>query len=122
MDLRYPIGKFERPASLGDAELKQAVEDIGATPGRLRQAVAGLSGAQLDTPYRPGGWTVRQLIHHMADSHLNSYARFRLALTEAEPAIKPYDESLWAALPDATTAPLEPSFALLGGCTSAGSC
>ena len=94
MDLRYPIGKFEWPASIGSAGLAQAIADIETAPSLLGRAAEGLSGAQLDTPYRPEGWTVRQLVHHVADSHLNSYTRFRLALTENEPTIKPYDEKL----------------------------
>jgi len=115
MDLRYPIGKFEWPEPAGAAGLAQAIADIEAAPSLLGKAVEGLSGAQLDTPYRPEGWTVRQVVHHVADSHLNSYTRFRLALTEDEPTIKPYDEKLWARLPDAATAPIEPSLALLEG-------
>ena len=115
MDLRYPIGKFTWPASVSAADLRQAVGEIAAAPALLREATAGLSAAQLDTPYRPEGWTVRQLIHHVADSHINSYTRFRLALTEDNPTIKPYDEKLWATLPDAASAPLAPSFILLEG-------
>jgi hypothetical protein len=115
MDLRYPIGKFQWPATVTPAEREQAVQEIEAAPALLRQAVAGLSEVQLETPYRPEGWTVRQLVHHVADSHMNSYIRFRLALTENEPAIKPYDEKLWAKLPDAASAPLEISFQLLEG-------
>ncbi|HLI30711.1 MAG TPA: putative metal-dependent hydrolase, partial [Terriglobia bacterium] len=86
---------------------------IEEVPARLRAAVKGLSDAQLDTPYREGGWTVRQVVHHLADSHMNSYVRFRLALTESEPTIKTYDQTRWAELRDARTAPVEPSLALL---------
>jgi hypothetical protein len=89
------------------------MDEIEQAPARLRAVVAGLSDAQLDTPYRPVGWTVRQVVHHVPDSHLNSYVRFRLALTEKEPTIKPYDESRWAELTDARTAPIEISLALL---------
>ena len=112
MDLRYPVGKFERPASVSDAERAQCIDTIDAAPAALRSAVRGLHDAQLDTPYRDGGWTVRQVAHHLADSHMNAYLRFKLALTEATPTIKPYDETAWAKLPDATL-PIGPSLALL---------
>jgi hypothetical protein len=114
MDLRYPIGKFSWPESVGADELRQAVADIAALPGHLRGAVAGLSPEQLDTPYRPGGWTVRQLVHHVADSHMNSYIRFHWALTEDTPQIKAYDENLWAELASAR-GPIEPSLLLVDG-------
>ena len=98
-DLRYPIGEFlEVPVT--DDVRASAIRDLEQLPGRMRAAVAGLSDAQLDTPYRPGGWTVRQLVHHVPDSHVNGYVRIKLALTEDAPVIKPYDENLWAALPD----------------------
>lgn len=87
--------------------------EIAAAPDQLRAAVAGLSPAQLDTPYRPNGWTVRQVVHHLPDSHLNAYTRIKLALTEEEPTIKPYEEARWAELPDARTGPVELSLALL---------
>jgi uncharacterized damage-inducible protein DinB len=112
-DLRYPIGKFTRPESVSAEERAELLEVLAATPSLLRGAVAGLSDRQLDTPYRPGGWTVRQVIHHVADSHMHSYARTRLALTEDNPLIKSYDESKWAELPDARTLFIEPSLALL---------
>ncbi len=112
-DLRYPIGKFTRPESVSPEERAELLEVLAATPSLLRGAVAGLSDRQLDTPYRPGGWTVRQVVHHVADSHMHSYARTRLALTEDNPLIKPYDESKWAELPDARTLFIEPSLALL---------
>jgi hypothetical protein len=99
VDLRYPIGKPEF-AELYDRERNEAISVLENAPGLLRAAVEGLTDAQLDTPYRPGGWTVRQVVHHLPDSHMNAYVRFRLALTEIEPVIKPYDEQLWAALPD----------------------
>jgi hypothetical protein len=112
-DLRYPVGEFRFPASVSAQELAVFIDHIAATPARMREAIAGLSDTQLDTPYRPGGWTVRQLAHHVPDSHINSYMRFRLALTEDDPVIKPYEEALWAELPDARTMPVEPSLALL---------
>jgi uncharacterized damage-inducible protein DinB len=113
-DLRYPIGRFERHEAISEGQRSQFLDQIAEAPARLAAAVAGLSAAQLDTPYRPGGWTVCQLIHHVPDSHMNAYARFKLALTEDEPTIKPYDEARWAELADAKTAPIEPSLALLG--------
>ncbi|HVB32145.1 MAG TPA: putative metal-dependent hydrolase [Gemmatimonadaceae bacterium] len=113
MDLRYPIGRFERPAQLTPPERSALIDTIAATPAALRAAVRGLSGTQLDTPYRPEGWTVRQVVHHVPDSHLNSYVRFRLALTEEQPTIKPYDEARWAELPDAKGPLVAESLALL---------
>ena len=112
-DLRYPVGKFQFPKSVSPEELTTFLDQIAAAPVRLRAAMAGLSAEQLDTPYRPGGWTVRQVAHHVPDSHMNSYVRYRLALTEDEPLIKPYDESRWAELADARSMPIEPSLALL---------
>ena len=113
MDLSYPIGKFEWPESVTPEMRARLIGEIEAAPARFRAAVQGLTGQQLDTPYRPGGWTVRQVVHHVADSHLNSYIRFRLALTEDQPTIKPYDQSKWAELPDARTAPVEISLQLI---------
>src|SRR5216684_1412096 len=113
MDLSYPIGKYEHKASLTPAERESAIAQIAATPKSLRNAVAGLSQQQFDTPYRPSGWTVRQVVHHVPDSHINSYVRFRLALTEDEPVIKPYDEARWAGLADASSADIELSLNLL---------
>jgi hypothetical protein len=112
MDLRYPIGRFERPAPATPEHRNEWIDTIAAAPARYREAVRGLSDAQLDTPYRPDGWTVRQVIHHVADSHMNSFIRFRLALTEDEPAIKPYDEAKWALLKDAAE-PVEVSLKLI---------
>ncbi len=112
-DLQYPVGKFEWDGSASEQQLRQWIDEIAAAPALLRAAVDGLSQQQIDTPYRPGGWTVRQVVHHLPDSHLNSYMRFRLALTEQEPTIKPYDQALWAELPDSRTAPLEVSLSLL---------
>lgn len=111
-DLRYPIGKAERPDHLTDEQRRACIAAIAEAPAKLRAAVAGLNQQQLDTPYRPGGWTVRQVVHHLPDSHMNAYVRFKLALTENEPTIKPYHEADWANLPDAK-APIEPSLALL---------
>ena len=99
-DLRYPVGKWVRPKSLTPAERKSAIEAIAKAPAAMRSAVNGLTDAQLDTPYRPGGWTVRQVVHHVPDSHMNAYTRFKLALTEDVPTIKPYDEAAWAKLAD----------------------
>ena len=113
VNLQYPVGKFKRPKKLTEEQRRGCIGVIAETPARLKAAVAGLSAAQLDTPYRPGGWTVRQVVHHLPDSHMNSYVRFRLALTEDQPTIKPYDEALWAELADAKTAPVEASLALL---------
>jgi uncharacterized damage-inducible protein DinB len=112
-DLRYPIGKNERKTVLTPAERRTAIDAMTAAPRLLRHAVTGLSDSQLDTPYRPGGWTVRQLVHHVADSHMNAYTRFRLALTEENPTIKPYEEAKWAELSDARTLPIEVSLTLL---------
>jgi len=112
-DPRYPIGKFEPKPSIGEPERALAIEAIAATPANLRKAVHGLTEAQFDTPYREEGWTVRQVVHHLPDSHMNSYVRLRLALTENEPTIKPYEEGLWARLYDAQHAPVETSVVLL---------
>ncbi|MDP4095412.1 bacillithiol transferase BstA [Paenibacillus sp. P96] len=98
---RYPIGEFEAPDPIPDEMLQGWINDIAELPAKLRAAVKGLDDEQLDTPYREGGWTVRQVVHHVADSHINSYVRFKLALTEELPAIKPYEEGRWAELPDA---------------------
>ncbi len=112
-DLSYPIGKFEYSGSSTDADRARYIEEIAATPHRLRSAVSGLTAAQLDTPYRPGGWTVRQVVHHLPDSHLNAYVRFKLALTEDEPLIKTYEEALWAETPEIKSTPIETSLMLL---------
>src|SRR5689334_15716715 len=109
MDLRYPIGKYEAKTMLTPAERAEAITQISETPRRMRDAVAGLSPAQFDTPYRPGGWTVRQLTHHVPESHMNAYIRLKLALTEDEPTVKTYEEALWAELPDVKEAPVEAS-------------
>lgn len=112
MDLRYPIGKYTSRDALAPAERAAAIADIEAAPKSLRNAVAGLSREQLGTPYRPGGWTVRQVVHHLADSDMNAYIRLKLALTENEPTIKTYEENLWAELADSREAPVEVSLAL----------
>jgi uncharacterized damage-inducible protein DinB len=113
MDLRYPIGPFRFDGSLTPERRKECIDQIEEAPARLRAAVEGLSPEQLEAPYRPGGWTVRQVVHHVPDSHLNSYVRFRLALTEDRPTIRPYHEDRWAELEDARNAPIEVSLALL---------
>jgi len=112
-DLRYPIGRFQPVTSLTPAERVACIEQIAAAPEGLRRAVQGLDDRQLDTPYRPGGWTVRQVVHHVPDSHLNAYTRFKLACTEESPAIKTYDEARWAELAEARTAPIDVSLDLL---------
>ena len=111
-DLQYPIGKFSVPADVSAQLRSQWIEEVAQAPARLRGAVDGLKDDQLDRPYRPGGWTVRQVVHHVPDSHMNSYMRFKLALTEDTPTIKPYAENLWAELAD-SKAPVETSLSLL---------
>jgi len=113
MDPRYPIGRYSPPQEVTLALRQQAISTIAEAPAKLRAAVKGLSEDQLNTPYRDGGWTVRQVAHHVPDSHMNAYVRFRLALTEQEPAIKPYEEARWAELEDAKSAPVDISLALL---------
>lgn len=112
--LRFPTGRFKRPSfPIAPAERERMIGAIAETPTAMREAVAGLSDAQLDTPYREGGWTVRQVVHHVPDSHINSYCRFRLGLTEDAPTIKTYDEERWAELADARSGPIEMSLLLL---------
>src|SRR5262249_52990151 len=101
MDPRYPIGPFQAPEEATPAMRAKAIQEIAGVPAAVGAATEGLNDAKLDTPYRDGGWTVRQVVHHIADSHMNAYVRCRLALTEAEPTIKPYEESAWAKLEDA---------------------
>ncbi len=113
-DLRYPIGPDIAPAQTSPAERSARIAAIASLPQEFRAAVTGLSDAQLDTPYRPGGWTVRQLVHHVADSHANGYIRLKLALTEPHPTIKPYAEARWAELADSAL-PIELSLRLLDG-------
>jgi uncharacterized damage-inducible protein DinB len=112
-DPRYPIGKFHYEGPPNDEHKQAFLADIASAPANLRSAVKGLSDAQLDTPYRPGGWTVRQVVHHVPDSHLNSYVRFKLALTEEDPTIKPYAEDRWAELTDTKATPIGVSLTLL---------
>jgi DinB family protein len=116
-DLRYPIGKFEWVLPENEQQMAkrraQYIEVLDQLPDNFAHAVAGLSPAQLDTPYRPGGWTVRQLAHHVPDSHANAYIRFKLALTEYEPTIKPYKEDMWAKLADTANTPVEVSLQML---------
>ncbi len=100
VDLRYPIGKHTAPSVIAPADIEGAIGTIASLPGSLRSATDGLTDAQIDTPYRPGGWTIRQLIHHIADSHGTALIRVHLALTEEWPTVKPYDEAAWAKLPD----------------------
>ena len=112
--LSYPTGRFHRPKRpLETTERRQMIDAIAHTPDAIRAAVRGLSDQQLDTPYRPEGWTVRQVVHHVPDSHLNAYVRFKLALTEDVPTIKPYDEAEWAKLSDVRDTPVETSLTLL---------
>ena len=113
MDLRYPVGKYESKVTLTQAERDVAIDQIAGLPRALREAIQGLTQQQLDSSYRPGGWTVRQVVHHLPDSHMNAYVRFKLALTEDEPTIKPYDEARWANLADSRETPIEVSLAML---------
>ena len=111
--LKYPTGKYIVPEKIKKSQVKKWIREIDKLPKRLKDEVKNLSDEQLNTPYREGGWTVRQVIHHLADSHINSYCRFRLALTEENPSIKPYDEAKWAELPDGKNAPIKYSLDLL---------
>ncbi len=111
-DPRYPVGPLEKHAAYSSEERTAFIQTIQDAPEHMRQSVAGLTDAQLDTPYREGGWTVRQLVHHVPDSHLNAYTRFKLALTEDTPTIKPYDEAAWANLPDSKL-PIDVSLTML---------
>ena len=112
--MRYPIGKFKAPASFTSEDMRNWITTIKTFPGRLRLAIIGLNEQQLDTPYRLGGWTLRQVVHHVADSHMNSMLRFKWALTEDNPTIKPYEEADWALLPDYRL-PVESSLKMLDG-------
>lgn len=112
-DPRYPIGKFTFNGSLTDVQRNAFIEDIERTPSTLRAAIKNLNPEQLETPYRDGGWTVRQVIHHVPESHMNAYIRFKLALTEDDPTVKPYMEDRWANTPDVQSTPLEVSLALM---------
>ena len=110
---QYPIGKFHAPESVSSEDRVRYIETIASAPAGLREAANGISATQLDTPYREGGWTARQVIHHVPESHMNAYIRFKLALTETDPVIKPYDEAAWARLCDVAVAPIETSIVLL---------
>lgn len=118
-DLKYPIGPCEWPERVPLNERQLCIDVLASAPAHFREIVNNLDDRQLETPYRPGGWTIRQVIHHLADSHMNSFVRCRLALTENGPTIKPYDEKAWAELADVRE-PLEPSLLLLEGLTAAG--
>ena len=120
-DARYPIGQFEAPAHISTEDRSHYIDIVTSAPARLREAVTALSPRQLDTPYREGGWTIRQVVHHVPDSHLNVYVRFKLALTEDEPTIKPYAEDRWANLADTHTTPVEVSLTLLESSARRGS-
>ena len=114
-DPRYPVGKFHRLEAYTDATRPAAIATIAGLPAALRKAVSGLSDKQLDTRYREGGWTVRQVVHHLVDSHVNAYIRTRFTLTSNKPTIMPYPEDVWAELPDAKSAPVEASLSILDG-------
>ncbi len=111
---KYPIGKYAPPASFTQEQMNEWIAEFKALPGKLRTAVMGLDETQLETPYRPGGWTIRQTVHHVADSHMNALIRFKWALTEDNPTIKPYEEKDWAVLADSKL-PLEPSLKIIEG-------
>lgn len=112
-DPRYPLGRFTPDPQPTPESRSRHIAAISLLPKLMRQAVAGLKADQLDTPYREGGWTVRQVVHHVPDSHLNAYIRFKLAITESNPTIKPYDETAWARLKDSELTPIEVSLTLL---------
>ena len=112
-DLRYPVGPFVYDKDTTPAGRREWIRQIADAPALLRSAIAGLNDRQIKTPYRPGGWTVRQVVHHVPDSHLNAYCRFKLALTEDNPTIKPYDEAAWANVADTAGTPLDVSLTLL---------
>ncbi len=112
-DLKYPIGKFKVPGSISAADRARFIDEIAACPGQMRDAVKGLNDKQLDTAYRPEGWTIRQVVHHVPDSHMNSYIRFMLAATEDKPTIRTYEEHLWAEQPEAKHGPVAMSLDLL---------
>ena len=112
-DPRYPVGKFEIPKAITSDDRARYIDQIAALPGAMRQAVAGLTEQQLDTPYRDGGWTVRQVVHHVPDSHLNAYIRMKFGLTEDHPLVRPYDQDVWARTPEVVTTPIAVSLTLL---------
>src|SRR5512140_3121436 len=112
-DLAYPIGKFQYAGSSTPDQRAQYIRESAEAPAHLRAAIGGLNEQKLNTPYRPGGWTVRQVVHHVPESHMNAYVRFKLGLTEDNPTVKPYNEKRWSEMPDVATTPLEVSLALL---------
>lgn len=112
-DLQYPLGRYAPPTEISAPQREEWIAQLVDAPAQLRAAIHGLSETQFDTPYRPGGWTVRQVAHHVPDSHLNAYVRFKLALTETEPTIKTYEEASWADLADSRETPIDVSLALL---------
>lgn len=113
--LRYPIGKYQKPEMIGRDQIEEWIKVIAAFPGRLGQETGALSDSEQERRYRPDGWTIRQVVHHCADSHMNSFIRFKLAMTEETPTVKPYHEGLWAQLPDAANLPLLASLRVLEG-------
>ena len=113
--LRYPTGKFEKPAVLTNELINQYIAEIAGFPARIRKEVEHLTDKQLDTVYRPDGWTIRQVVNHCSDSHINAFIRFKLTLTEDKPIVKPYLQALWAELSDCKTMPIEPVLDLLDG-------
>jgi len=114
-DLRYPIGNFQPVTEVTPEMREKFIQTIEELPSKLREAVSDLGDKQLDTPYRPGGWTMRQLVHHVADSHINAFCRFKLGLSEETPTIKPYDEALWAETADSKNAPIDLSLNVIDG-------
>lgn len=112
-DPRFPVGQHDYAMEVDPGDYSRLIEEIEKLPAQVREAVRGLTAAQIDTPYREGGWTVRQVVHHLPDSHMNAYCRIKLALTENEPTIKPYDEARWAELRDVADTPIEVSLNLL---------
>jgi hypothetical protein len=113
--LQYPVGRFTAPEAVTPALRTAAIDEIAAVPAGVSAAVQGLSAAQIETPYRDGGWTVRQVVHHLPDSHMHAYIRMKFALTEESPTIRPYDEAAWSLLPDVVTLPMSVSLSLLEG-------
>ncbi len=114
-DLRFPIGKFDSEIKVTPQMRDEFIQTIEELPAKFRQAIEGLSDEQIDTPYRAEGWTVRQLVHHVADSHINSFCRFKFGLSEDTPTIKPYDEAVWAEMPDSKSAPVDLSLNIIDG-------
>jgi uncharacterized damage-inducible protein DinB len=115
MDVRYPIGKWQIPKSFNEEDLRAWIEDIKSIPKKLHEAVSGLNEEQLNTPYREGGWTVVQVVHHLADANMNGFIRTKLTLTEEHPTVKPFEENSWAETTEACAFPIESSLKLLEG-------